>query len=279
MYGGSASFDGNAAFAGGGFMPSQATQTATDPSYSSSKSRDSQSLLPLTVKQIIDAVHSSDDKINFLVDGVDVNNVKLVGIVFNMTDRATDFSFVLDDGTGRIDCYRWLNESFDKMEMAAISNGMYVKLHGHLKGFQGKKQLMTYSVRPLDDYNEIAHHFAEAIYAYCHNTKLRKLQDSANTATHVPNSAMNTPMKGYQVSQPNFSGYNVDGITGIEKMVLSYLQQPQCLALEKGVHRNELAQQLNVPIDKILPAMESLESEGLVYSTIDECHYKSTGNG
>nr|GLL24663.1 uncharacterized protein LOC109151454 [Ipomoea trifida] len=37
MYGGSASFDGNAAFAGGGFMPSQATQTATDPSYSSSK--------------------------------------------------------------------------------------------------------------------------------------------------------------------------------------------------------------------------------------------------
>lgn len=34
---------------------------------------------------------------------------------------------------------------------------------------------MAYSTnsRPVDDYNEIAHHFAEAIYAYCHNTKLR----------------------------------------------------------------------------------------------------------
>lgn len=76
---------------------------------------------------------------------------------------------------------------------------------------------------------------------------------------------------------------------------------------EKGVHRNELVQQLNVPLGKILyvslylplihmqwvvcnpflpfdffaldrEAIESLEAEGLVYSTIDECHYKSTAN-
>ncbi|CAH9098930.1 unnamed protein product [Cuscuta epithymum] len=284
MYGGNVPFDGNAAFAGGGFMPSQATQTATDPSYSTSKNRDTQSLLPLTVKQIIDAVQTSDDKINFLVDGVDVNNVKLVGIVFNIADRATDISFVLDDGTGRIDCYRWLNEPFDKTEMAAISNGMYVKVHGHLKGFQGKKQLMTYSVRPVEDYNEIAYHIAEAIYAYCYNTKIRKLQESsahtaaaAAAAPHMPYS--NTPTKGYQVSQQNFPGYSMDRITGVEEMVLNYLQQPSCLAREKGVHRKELADQLNVPPEKISLAIESLEAEGLVYSTIDEHHFKSTGNG
>ncbi|RAL51023.1 hypothetical protein DM860_005379 [Cuscuta australis] len=283
MYGGNASFDSNAAFSGGGFMHSQATQTTSDPPYSASKSRDTQSLLPLTVKQIIDAVQTSDDKINFLVDGVDVNNVKLVGIAFNIADRATDISFALDDGTGRVDCHRWLNEPFDKTEMGAISNGMYVEVHGHLKGFQGKKQLMTYSVRPVEDYNEIAYHFAEAIYAFCHNTKSRKLQEGSahNTfsSSHMPSSAMNTPMKGYQVSHPNFHGYPMDKVTGVEEMVLNYLQQPSCLAREKGVHRNELAEKLNIPPEKILGAIESLESDGLVYSTIDEWHYKSTGNG
>ncbi|VFQ81318.1 unnamed protein product [Cuscuta campestris] len=276
MYGGNASFDSNAAFSGSGYMQSQATQSATDPSYSAPKSRDAQSLLPLTVKQIIDAVQTSDDKINFLVDGVDVNNVKLVGIVFNIADRATDISFALDDGTGRIDCYRWLNEPFDKTEMGAISNGMYVKVHGHLKGFQGKKQLMTYSVRPVEDYNEIPYHFAEAIYAFCHNTKSRKLQEG--TSHHMPNPGTNTPMKGYQVSQQNFAGFTTDKVTGVEEMVLNYMQQPSCVAQEKGVHRNELAQKLNLPPEKILAAIESLESDGLVYSTIDEWHYKSTIN-
>lgn len=37
MYGGNNQFDGNAAFSGGGFMPSQATQTAGDHSFSPAK--------------------------------------------------------------------------------------------------------------------------------------------------------------------------------------------------------------------------------------------------
>lgn len=33
--------------------------------------------------------------------------MKLVGLVFEKTERVTDVSFTLDDGTGRIDCHRW----------------------------------------------------------------------------------------------------------------------------------------------------------------------------
>ncbi|KAL2554221.1 Replication protein A 32 kDa subunit B [Forsythia ovata] len=273
-------FDGNAAFSGGGFMPSQATQTA-DHSFSPAKNRDAQSLLPLTVKQISEAFQASDDKVNFLIDGVDVNNVKLLGMLYDKAERITDVSFVLDDGTGRIDCHRWVNEAVDTKEMELVLNGMYVKVHGHLKGFQGKKQLMIYSVRPVTDYNEIAYHFADCVYVHCHNTRLRKLQDAATAPTHMPNSAVNTTSKGFQSNPSNHFSvqYNMDGLKGIDKLVLDYLQQPPCLAQEKGVHRNELAQQLNLPEHKILEAIESLESEGLVYSTIDEYHYKSTANG
>lgn len=42
------------------------------------QNRESQGLLPLTVKQISEALQASDDKANFFIDGVDVNNVGFV---------------------------------------------------------------------------------------------------------------------------------------------------------------------------------------------------------
>lgn len=98
------------------------------------QNRDAQSLLPLTVKQINDAFQSSDDKSNLVIDGVGVNTVgylfillsisygfwsvasivltiwvqvTLVGRLCNKAGRISDITFVLDDGTGRIDCVWW----------------------------------------------------------------------------------------------------------------------------------------------------------------------------
>lgn len=104
------------------------------------QNRDVQALLPLTVKQINNAFLSSDDKSNFVIDGVDVNNVsyrtcmfclflvvellvelhyvqvKLIGMVRNRAGRITDVTFALDDGTGRIDCSKWFVLPSSKME-------------------------------------------------------------------------------------------------------------------------------------------------------------------
>lgn len=261
-------------------MPSQATQTA-DPTFAPPKNRDTQALLPLTVKQISKAFQASDDKANFLIDGVDVNNVKLVGMMFEKTERVTDVSFVLDDGTGRIDCHRWVNEAVDTREMELLLNGMYVKVHGHLKGFQGKKQLMVYSVRPVADYNEIPYHFADCIYVHCHNTRNRKQQDADQVPGHVPNPSINTPSKGFQSTMSNQHPVqsNTDGIMETRSMILKYLQHPACIMRERGVHRDEISQKLNLPVEKMDEAIHNLEEEGLIYSTIDENHYKSIANG
>ncbi|KAM3308332.1 hypothetical protein P3S67_010076 [Capsicum chacoense] len=90
-------------FSGGGFISSQ----DADPSRTFAKSRDSPPLLPLTVKQISQAIQSSDEKSNFVIDGVDVNNVRLVGMAYKKSERVTDVAFAIDDGTGRIECIRW----------------------------------------------------------------------------------------------------------------------------------------------------------------------------
>lgn len=274
-------FDGAAAFSGGGFMPSQSTAQFADPSSASpAKSRDTQSLLPVTVKQINNALVSHDEKINVLIDGVDATNVTLLGIVCNKAERVTDVTFSLDDGTGRIDCNRWINEPLDTNEMEGILDGMYVRVHGHLKSFQGKRQLNVFSIRPVTDYNEIASHFIECVYVHVYNTRLQKSQVGASVQPQVTNPIMSNSMKPHPAPPPNQLPVqrSLDGFSQNIQLVLDCFLRPENLTPERGVHINDIAQQLSLPVDKIREAIPYLEEEGLIYSTVNDFHYKSTTN-
>ncbi|KAK4404579.1 Replication protein A subunit A [Sesamum angolense] len=252
---------------GGAFVSSQ----SADPSPASAKSRDNQPMYPVTVKQIIEATPSTDDKPNFLIDGVDVYNglflfefpliatsvftkfavgekvdleiklemedfmVKVIGMVFDKSERLTDVSFVIDDGTGRIGCHRWVNDPHDTSEVEGLTDGIYVRIHGHLRSFQGKKQLVVYAIRPVNDYNEIANHFLECIHAHCCSTKLQfpnscgKIQNRASAPASAPLS-ISAPNGSQAVSSSQVSQeYNLDGLGSIDKMVLDYLQLPSSL--------------------------------------------------
>ncbi|KAJ0974376.1 hypothetical protein J5N97_016341 [Dioscorea zingiberensis] len=188
--------DGGAAlFSGGGFMPSQATQT---PESGFSKSRGVQGVIPLTVKQISEAYHSNDDKSNFIVDGVEAGNVRLLGLVMNKAERVTDVTFTLDDGTGRIDVNRWVNETSDTNEMAVIQNGMYVVINGSLKGFQGKKHVVAFSVRPVVDFNHITLHFIECIHVHLDNTRPKGAGLAQAQTGSVVQNTIRSDVKEYQ---------------------------------------------------------------------------------
>ncbi|GLT52889.1 hypothetical protein SLA2020_261990 [Shorea laevis] len=184
----STQFDANSAFSGGGFTFSQQSQPSdSDPLWRNQtgfmcfalshgvslcpsffwwglQSRETQGLVPVTVKQISEASQSGDEKSTFVINGVDVANVTLVGMVFDKVGRNTDVGFNLDDGTGRIGCRRWMNENFDTIEMEKILDGMYVRVNGHLKSFKGVKQLVAFSVRPVTNFDEVAFHFIDCIH-------------------------------------------------------------------------------------------------------------------
>ncbi|XP_007014252.2 PREDICTED: replication protein A 32 kDa subunit B isoform X1 [Theobroma cacao] len=268
-------FDGNAAFSGGGFMPSQATQTAADrSSFSSSKNSDARCLIPLTVKQLKDLSRGGESGIS--IDGVDVNNIVLVGMVSKIDNAVSDCTFRVDDGTGWVECTKWIHEPVDSAEVDAISVGIYVRVYGQLKSIQSRRTLHTFSIRPLTDFNEIVNHFAECIYVHLYNTKLR---GGVTTQPQVTNSVVSNPIKGYQTNLSNqLSGqYNTDEqqILGVSSMVLNYLRRPACLASETGVRSDVVARELNISLDKIRTTLEYLSSEGLVYTTTDD-HYKFT---
>ncbi|KAK9213396.1 hypothetical protein WN943_002784 [Citrus x changshan-huyou] len=278
MYSGE--FDGAAAFAGGGFMPSQAT-TVPDPSSSFSKNRNARTLLPMTVKQLSEL--SSNDESSASIDGADVNTITVVGIVCDMQDKEPQFIFLIDDGTGRIECSRWAHEQMEFNEVNQISKlinsarlilsvtrkGMYVRVYGHLKAFQDKRSLNAYSLRPIIDFNEITSHFVECIYVQLYNTRLR------GGSSNQPQMTNSNHLKEYNAISSNH--YSFDEGKSIDQMVLDFLRRPEFLANNNGVHRNVISQQLNLPMDKLMEALESLNENSLVYS-IDEFHYKSAVN-
>lgn len=255
-----------------GFSASQLTQSDSGPS--PAKNRDPQGVVPLTVMQISQASHSTtDDKSNFHIDGVNVNNVKLVGMVFDKIEKVTDVSFILDDGTGRIGCKRWVNEAFDKRQMENIENGMYVQLVGHLRTFKGNTEILAFSVRPVSNFDEVTLHFVECIYQHIQNNKS---QPSANSLSQSQmESSQSTPIKtessGYHSSPPH--QMSVDGLKDLDQRVLDYLRQS---SQETGVHRDDIARNLKLSVEKIMESITCLEDEGLIYSTIDEFHFKST---
>ncbi|KAK9741647.1 hypothetical protein RND81_03G119300 [Saponaria officinalis] len=257
-----------------GFTSSQLTQSP-----STAKSRDALGIVPVTVKQISQAsLSSSDDKSSFTIDGAPITNVKLVGIVSDMLEKVTDVSFVVDDGTGRIGCKRWLNEAFDRKQMEAVNNGMYVLLIGHLKNVRGNTEVVAFNVRPVSNFDEVTFHHVECI----HQHMLNKKSQISDSQSHVSESSQSTPIKsesnGVHSSPPNqFSmQMSVDGLKDIDQRVLEYLQQSSSLAQEKGVHRDDIARHLKLPVEKITQSITCLEDEGLIYSTIDEFHFKST---
>lgn len=64
-------------------------------------SRDRQSLIPVSVKQVITC---SQDEDTIRIDGAELNLIKLMGMVDNITDHETNSTFKLSDGSGTIDC-------------------------------------------------------------------------------------------------------------------------------------------------------------------------------
>ncbi|XP_028758898.1 replication protein A 32 kDa subunit B-like isoform X2 [Neltuma alba] len=154
-------------------------------------------------------------------------------------------------------------------------DGMYVRLHGHLKGFQGKRNLNVFSFRLLSDFNEMASHFIDCICAHLYNTRIR---NSVPNQQSMNNSLPINPTRGYQAAPSNqFSGQH-KGQKSVEDMVLEILRLPSNRAKEEGVSRDLIALHLGLPLDKLMLSIKNLVEEGAIYEAIAD-HYKSIING
>ncbi|TMW59213.1 hypothetical protein Poli38472_007358 [Pythium oligandrum] len=281
-------------YGGGGFMDPSSSQGASQNTPSKGgrgggRSRESQTLVPVTVRQLLNRTEQ-DDVIR--VDNHEISSIKVVGILNNVSPHSTNVTFQLDDGTGVIEGRMFLHSDdvdFAEAEMAKFRDGIYVRAVGSLRTFQDKLSLSCFAVTPVEDFNEITHHFLEVIYVHCYNTK-GALQSSTATKSaaggdnfQMQQSSWNQGTNSTYLGQSSGGmasmgsmDYNMDSsFSNEQKAILDVLGT--CTS-DRGLKIDQIFMQLRGQMTEhqLRDALNYLTSEGHVYSTIDEDHFKRT---
>ncbi|XP_066494892.1 replication protein A 32 kDa subunit [Tiliqua scincoides] len=265
MWSSHAGFDGGYGGAGGytqspgGFASPSGTQ-----SEKKMRSR-SQNIVPCTVSQLLSAEQMDDA---FRVRDVEISQVIIVGIIRHAEKAPTNILYKVDDMTAApMDVRQWVDTDEAGSENVVVPPGTYVKVAGHLRSFQTKKSLVAFKIMPLEDMNEFTSHMLEVINAHM---ILRK----GNMATpKVPSSFIPQGM-GSMSSYGGSSDLQVGGLSPQQRQVLNLIKS--CPNAE-GISLKDLNSQLHgMNMTTVKKLVEFLSSEGHIYSTIDDEHFKST---
>uniref|UniRef100_A0AAR2IPT0 Replication protein A C-terminal domain-containing protein n=1 Tax=Pygocentrus nattereri TaxID=42514 RepID=A0AAR2IPT0_PYGNA len=162
------------------------------------------------------------------------------------------------------------------VDSSVIPPNTYVKVSGNLRSFQNNRSLVAFSVRPLEDMNEITSHMLEVVQAHM---LLSKPQAMAGGGGGMNSSIMpmSRPGMGSMGMTGGYSGANAmvnNGLSPNQNQVLSLIKscpEPQ------GISIQELKQRLSgVSMTVIRQVVDFLSNEGHIFSTIDEDHFRST---
>jgi len=250
---------------------------AESPADKGGRARGEQTLLPVTIKQINDAMATDD---NVQIDGRDVTQVSIVCTVLSIESQALCNNYTVEDGTGQIDVRWWTdaeNGDVHADKRSLISEMTYVRVVGKIRIFQNAKQITAFDVRPVKDFNEVTYHMIHSIQTHLRHTT----QSAAGDAT---SGGFNNQAFGYGAA-PAQSAPAAGGLQGadsefteIQKLVLNIIEQRGSgeAGCEFGDVKSELGARFNE--SQLRESIEFLSSEGHLYSTIDEDHFKATSS-
>ncbi|KAF8252115.1 replication protein A, subunit RPA32 [Wilcoxina mikolae CBS 423.85] len=243
-----------------------------------SKVRGSNSLRPVTIKQILEATQDLHD--TFLIDGGDITHITFVGRVRSVAEQSTNITYVLDDGTGVLDVKQWVDADSSNEDGAAQQlNGQYVRVLGQLKSFSNKKHVGSHMIRLITDFNEVQYHLLEATAVHLHFTvgvpeQSPHISDSGATRpsvyTHVRSGDMTM-----DVAQSCYSGLGAgqslpDTLSHNAKVVFGAIKASS--DSNEGIHYNVIRVKSQLSEDEVNNAVDELLAHGAAYTTLDEWH-------
>lgn len=258
-----------------------------------------QSLRALTIRHLQKNNSGADDD-NFSADGVDLGMVTFVGKVVSAQGQYPKLVVKLDDGTSAIECTSW---SDDEAAMARkrdeLTPGIYARVYGTLKTFAGRISVTAFAIKPVTDHNEVTYHMLQCIMQHLHLTKGAPPQGQAAAAGgRTPQggayggappsmtggaygSAMPAQQPAYgRPAAPGGTGGAPDLNTDVKTVfnMEPYASAPQGATVQTALEelqrmgRNYTYQQVNT-------ACDYLAQEGVLYSTVNDHTYKTTGSG
>lgn len=197
------------------------------------------------------------------------HQIYFIGIIRSIVKRANDITYMIDDMTSTdINVKLQSDEDDDDMEKVEQNDSegaanpfmenQYVKVFGTIKSLQGQKNVHAFRIMHVRDLNAVTHHILECINSSIHYIA------KAN-GDHLGDMTSNSnPLKNV----------NSSGDGDLNKQIEEFIKQ--CRSNE-GMHIKDVCKYFkDIPEYRITAALEFLSTEGHVYSTIDEDHFKST---
>lgn len=230
-----------------------------------------QQIVPCTVSQLMSAVQAEDV---FKVGEVEIAQVTIVGVI-RSTDKSTiNIQYKVDDMTAApMDVKQWIDTEDMGVDNSVIPPGTYVKVSGNLRSFQNNRSLVAFSVRVLEDLNEVTSHMLEVVNAHMQQSKPQSMMGGGAGTNMIPTAHTSMSSKG---SYSGASMMLVNGLSANQNQVLSLIKschEPQ------GISMNDLKQKLSsMSVTVIRQIVDFLSNEGHIFSTIDEDHFRSTDN-
>ncbi|KAF8072483.1 RPA2A [Scenedesmus sp. PABB004] len=300
MFGGGFGGDAGNQFAGGGFMPSQANdQGFGGGAGSGGRSRGSSAvtLRTLTIRQLVKAVANTDDDV-FKVDGVELNNVTVLGKIVGVKDSNMNLTLTISDGTGTMELDHWISDDSDVTaanKKAEWRAGVYVRAFGHLRRSQHSHapNLQAFNVRSITNFNEVTYHFLRCIFEHLHITKggagaPGQARRAPRGCRRPPGLAGGAGMAGLGAPGGGAAAGGWGGAGGAtayagaaggagDPCSAAVMAIIQAANSDNGAHKHELYTKLSGQYGKaaIDAAIESLTSEAHVYTTCDDDHFKA----
>lgn len=275
------------------------------------KGNSNSTLTPVTLRMIASATQDPDD--SFIVNGRAIGKFVTYGLVRLKTDKSTSFTLLLDDGTSQMDATKWIDQdesSESQAQRESIVPGVYVCVYGIIKAFSGNRYISAIHVRIVSDMNEITHHLLDTLYVSLQITqgpppRKAEAETSMQHQNTMYGNAQSNQMRGngsvstfnpYGAAPVSNNNNNSMGRNQANPYGSNMMQGPgdlnmhQKLVLQAfsndggsdmGLSVMEVAKILSkngLKFDDVRRATDFLVQEGHIYSTVDDDHFKSTGD-
>ncbi|EZA56705.1 hypothetical protein DMN91_000821 [Ooceraea biroi] len=235
---------------GGGFLDdTQSAGTGRKGTQTNDKS-----IVPVLIKHVADATG------DLQIAGRTINTLMIVGVVRGIEQDTTKISYSIQDDTGTITAVMWLEADKNPTESNACTQvDAYVRVYGLLRNQNNQRQLLILRMYPLEDLNELTHHFLEVTYFILSTGKPTEEYNAGNAGNAIQG-----------MSDHTMSGMSSEQVTVLE--IVRSAKNAEC-GIEK---RDILSQAPKHVIPRLDDILDFLLCEGHIYTTSSEDFFKAT---
>ncbi|TCD64659.1 replication factor A protein 2 [Steccherinum ochraceum] len=257
---------------GGGYMSGGGSQFNSPGAGTGSRRNTSNSLRPLTVKQVYAATQAHTDA-EWMLDDLEVGQITVVAQVMSVQKQATNSVYYLDDGTGRIEARHWIDTTMeDDEDPNMITDNSYVRVLGGIKSFGNKRYINASHVRVAKDPSETYYHVLDVVAS-----KLLLERGAPGRGGPVGDVKPNISAGGsgsasaYTAQSHGGASDQYSHLPQLERSIITFMmnQPPN----EEGIHVGAIARTVGGSANEISAALDKLMDEGHVFTTLDESHY------